>query len=199
MLTLSPGGVTPAPATTTRASLASGSPAHDVAWTLACLRESLPSSHSVLPLREDSCSESAASDSESSSDSEPLGLVRRPQQRLWAPSRGFFLSADVDTEQEDYSSGEEAEAVEAEAQRRRRARTLASPSHPPSSLHDVAAAAAHTTAAIALAQALRKQREERQKRRARVRACTRRVAGSLGTLLTAPGATGARDMSSAPA
>jgi hypothetical protein len=128
-------------------------------------------------LHEDADDETEASYSDSDSDSSdagaPLGLVvrlappppprpRTPRAPTAPPARGFFLSADVDSEDEDYATDGDESVAAAHALARYGREGAADAAA-------AAAAAADTAAAIALAQAVERQREERRQLRIRVR------------------------------
>ena len=159
----------------------------EAALALASLRDALPSledtAHEAGPEAADSpgvsgdgtrSSEEGQHSSESDSDGdEPWGVDRRPTRRLWtqetppeatkpAHERGFYLTLDVDTESEDYSSGGEAE----ESARQRGVRAA---QEGQAALRSVALDAQEAAAAIALAQAVQRQRVESRQRHVRVR------------------------------
>ena len=176
MLTVHPRTLPPAPR----------SPAqHEAALALASLADALNSldTEPVASPDTDADADSDSSDegdkqdeeggSSSGSDtSEPWGLDRRETgRRLWErppggdaglSTRGFCLHFDVDTESEDYSSGEE-QAEVARQQALRAAR------QGQADLRAVELDASEVAATIAFAQAVQRQRQESWQRRARVR------------------------------
>ena len=151
----------------------------EAALALASLRDALPSlddgPDAESPVSGDgtwSSEDGQHSDSDSDDD-EPWGVDRRTVLRLWtqeeaqgtpprARERGFYLTLDVDTESEDYSSGGEAE----ESARQWGVRAAMEGQ---AALRAVALDAQEAAAAIALAQAVQRQRQESRQRHVRVR------------------------------
>jgi hypothetical protein len=161
--------------------LAPRSPAlTEAALALASLRDALPSLEDGPDAESPDTqvsgdgtrlSEGQPSDSDSDSD-EPWGLDRRTVRRLWTQEgtqegtpppreRGFYLTLDVDTQSEDYSSGGEAE----ESARQRGVRAAREGR---AALRAVALDAQEAAAAIALAQAVQRQRRESRQLHVRV-------------------------------
>ena len=154
----------------------------EAALALASLRDALPSlEHGPDAESPDTqvsgdgtrSSEDGQQSDSDSDDDEPWGVDWRTVRRLWtqeeaqgtpprARERGFYLTLDVDTESEDYSSGGEAE----ESARQRGVRAAREGQ---AALRAVALDAQEAAAAIALAQAVQRQRQESRQRHMRVR------------------------------